>query len=183
MLWTLDFDDYTGQFCNEGTFPIANAIKSVFDEFSVVATTAVVASSSSESSSGEDNNNKIVSNNNNEILLTTTQEDEDTTTTSTSKLDVFIGSGDIVFSGSINGISIGYDPSLGVPPASNQLFNNNINSSQPNLTATPHVVIESGRKNSATNINKILSSSSSIWEYLSSILFVFFPTTLFVFIT
>ena len=33
MLWTLDFDDYSGKFCNDGTFPLANAIKSVFDEF------------------------------------------------------------------------------------------------------------------------------------------------------
>jgi hypothetical protein len=34
MFWTLDFDDYTGKFCNEGPFPLANAIKSIFDEYS-----------------------------------------------------------------------------------------------------------------------------------------------------
>ena len=33
MLWTLDFDDYLGGFCDEGPFPLANAIKSVFDEY------------------------------------------------------------------------------------------------------------------------------------------------------
>ncbi len=33
MFWTLDFDDYTGKFCNEGPFPLANAIKSIFDEY------------------------------------------------------------------------------------------------------------------------------------------------------
>jgi len=36
MLWTLDFDDYSGQFCNDGPFPLANAIKSVFDEYASV---------------------------------------------------------------------------------------------------------------------------------------------------
>jgi chitinase len=46
MLWTLDFDDYTGQFCNQGTFPIANAIKAVFDEFAppVINTTLKIPS-------------------------------------------------------------------------------------------------------------------------------------------
>ena len=34
MLWTLDFDDYTGSFCNMGPFPLANAIKTAFHEFS-----------------------------------------------------------------------------------------------------------------------------------------------------
>lgn len=33
MLWTLDFDDYSGKFCGGGKFPLANAIKSVFDEY------------------------------------------------------------------------------------------------------------------------------------------------------
>ncbi len=33
MLWTLDFDDYSGQFCGQGEFPLANAIKAVFDEY------------------------------------------------------------------------------------------------------------------------------------------------------
>ena len=36
MLWTLDFDDYSGQFCNDGPFPLANAIKSVFDEYASI---------------------------------------------------------------------------------------------------------------------------------------------------
>lgn len=35
MLWTLDFDDYSGQFCEGGQFPLAYAIKSVFDEYEV----------------------------------------------------------------------------------------------------------------------------------------------------
>lgn len=35
MLWTLDFDDYSGKFCNDGPFPLASAIKSVFDEFTL----------------------------------------------------------------------------------------------------------------------------------------------------
>lgn len=34
MLWTLDFDDYTGQFCNQGPFPLANAIRDVFEQLS-----------------------------------------------------------------------------------------------------------------------------------------------------
>ncbi len=34
FLWTLDFDDYSSKFCNEGPFPLANAIKAVFDEYS-----------------------------------------------------------------------------------------------------------------------------------------------------
>jgi len=33
MLWTLDFDDYSGQFCGQGEFPLAKAIKAVFDEY------------------------------------------------------------------------------------------------------------------------------------------------------
>ena len=36
MLWTLDFDDYSGQFCNDGPFPLANAIKLIFEEYSYV---------------------------------------------------------------------------------------------------------------------------------------------------
>ena len=40
MFWTLDFDDYTGMFCNEGPFPLANAIKDVFDEYSPPPTIA-----------------------------------------------------------------------------------------------------------------------------------------------
>ena len=39
MLWTLDFDDYSGQFCERGQFPLAYAIKAVFDEYDVVEAT------------------------------------------------------------------------------------------------------------------------------------------------
>lgn len=28
MVWTLDLDDFTGLFCNEGTFPLINTLKS-----------------------------------------------------------------------------------------------------------------------------------------------------------
>ena len=45
MFWTLDFDDYSGQFCNEGTFPLANAIKMVFDEYNSVNYTNSVTKS------------------------------------------------------------------------------------------------------------------------------------------
>ena len=38
MLWTLDFDDYLGEFCNEGAFPLANAIKFAFNEFTTSLT-------------------------------------------------------------------------------------------------------------------------------------------------
>jgi hypothetical protein len=34
MLWTLDFDDYSGNFCQEGSFPIANTIKSAYEGYS-----------------------------------------------------------------------------------------------------------------------------------------------------
>jgi hypothetical protein len=47
MMWTLDFDDYTGKFCNEGPFPLANAIKSIFDEYAPPSTTVVVPSTAS----------------------------------------------------------------------------------------------------------------------------------------
>lgn len=55
MFWTLDFDDYTGQFCHEGPFPLANAIKAVFDEYSptvpsskTTATTTTTTTSSNK---------------------------------------------------------------------------------------------------------------------------------------
>lgn len=144
MLWTLDFDDYTGQFCNEGAFPIASAIKSVFDEFSVTTTTTSTATTSQ---SDEDDNSV-------ETVATTTS--ESTVTTTSSKLGLFIGSGDIVFSGSINGISIGYDSNYGALPPS-LLSNGSSNSnSSPNNT---HIVVDSTFKNSAVDEFRLFSSS------------------------
>ena len=29
MVWALDFDDFTGQFCNEGRYPLLTAINRV----------------------------------------------------------------------------------------------------------------------------------------------------------
>lgn len=42
MLWTLDFDDYSGQFCDRGQFPLANAIKSVFNEYETEPVSAYI---------------------------------------------------------------------------------------------------------------------------------------------
>ena len=50
MLWTLDFDDYTGDFCNEGPFPLARAIKNIFDEFLPASTTITPAATLMSSS-------------------------------------------------------------------------------------------------------------------------------------
>ena len=145
MLWTLDFDDYTGQFCNEGAFPIASAIKSVFDEFSVTTTTTSTTTTSTQS---DEDDNSV------ETAATTTS--ESTVTTTSSKLGLFIGSGDIVFSGSINGISIGYDSNYGALPPS-LLSNGSSNSnSSPNNT---HIVVDSTFKNSAVDEFRLFSSS------------------------
>lgn len=146
MLWTLDFDDYTGQFCNEGTFPIANAIKSVFDEFSVTttATSAITTTTTTTESSSSTEKNE---NEGSKIMVTESAGENSALTTTSSKLGFFIGSGDVVFSGSINGISIGYDSSYGaaLPPS---LVNANSNSS--NSSTTQVVVDDAGGLQNST---------------------------------
>ena len=54
MLWTLDFDDYSGQFCNDGPFPLANAIKAIFDEYSIIEPST---------------NDSFISNNTNSLMI------------------------------------------------------------------------------------------------------------------
>ena len=55
MLWTLDFDDYLGGFCDEGAFPLANAIKSVFDEYTTPSSQLMSSNTTVPSEASEDN--------------------------------------------------------------------------------------------------------------------------------
>lgn len=34
MLWTLDMDDFTGAFCNQGQFPLTSALKNALRVYS-----------------------------------------------------------------------------------------------------------------------------------------------------
>lgn len=173
MLWTLDFDDYTGQFCNEGPFPIANAIKSVFDEFNQPQSSSLVVAN------GKNNNNQsakiddelnqpnVTQANDEQTSSTSTQPTTTTSSSSSPNLSVFVGSGDIIFSNNINGISIGYDPSLG------GAGNDNYNLPSANLTAN----ISSSNDLDQTNVKQInsdLDDSNSAAKHSSPFSYLFF---------
>ena len=36
MFWALDFDDFSGKFCNQGKFPLVNAVKSELKSGAVI---------------------------------------------------------------------------------------------------------------------------------------------------
>ena len=77
MLWTLDFDDYSGQFCNQGQFPVAHAIKQVFDEYFPTTTTTVTSTTT--------NATKSTTRNTTVIIINTTKSDKNNITTTASK--------------------------------------------------------------------------------------------------
>ena len=51
MFWTLDMDDFSGKFCNNGTFPVVRALKQCFDTPPPTTTTTTTPTTSTTTES------------------------------------------------------------------------------------------------------------------------------------
>ena len=51
MIWSLDLDDFTGNFCNEGKYPLLTAIKATFDKLTPPTTTRTTTQATTPSQS------------------------------------------------------------------------------------------------------------------------------------
>lgn len=120
MLWTLDFDDYSGQFCDQGTFPIANAIKAEFDEIFPEKS----VTNSNETSSAENQETSATSN---DVYLTKKADEfasqnsttpasllstkstlilENQAVSTTTKKSIIVNGNEIIIANDMNGINI-----------------------------------------------------------------------------
>ncbi len=162
MLWTLDFDDYSGQFCDQGTFPIANAIKAEFDE--IFPDKSLI--SSNETTSSEDHG---IDDTSNYVYLTKKADEsaspnstsstyllstkstlvlENQTISTTTKKNIIVNGNEIIIANDMTGINI-----VGIDSA----FVTGINSAAVNRYNVSNLNISSlntFRKNNVNSVDK-----------------------------
>lgn len=165
LLKKIDFDDYTGKFCDEGPFPLANAIKSVFEEFSAINL------NSSEEKSDENGTNSTL------LISTTTnsyQASKNSSSSATSlvtkkfssKLGVLVGGVNSVLNDFKNGMSLTYNSGQNSTLDLNTetttfLFTNNTNNftieSDKDLDV-PNNIINDDNNSAFRSFNSVLNS-------------------------